>query len=305
MIDIELLVDGRNNLGEGPLWDVREQRLYWIDSLGRRIFRIDANGQDLREWEVPGDIGSMALREGGGAILSLHNGFHSFDFDTGRSTLIHNPHPGQDAVRLNDGKVDRRGRFVAGSMHRQETDGLGALYRLDTDHRCHQLDGGIICSNAPAFSPDGRTLYFADSVRRELYAYDYDLDSGQASNKRLFVSTRQDPGAPDGGTVDAEGFVWSAQILAGRIVRYTPAGKVDRVIEFPVATLTSVMFGGPDLETLYVTTMGEPSAGVADFMRANPLPEDKVFRMGERGVGGLWAVRGLGVKGIAEPRFAG
>lgn len=305
MIDIQLLVDGHNKLGEGPLWDVAEQRLYWIDSLGRRIFRIDADGNGLEEWSVPGDIGSMALREGGGAVLSLHNGFHTFDFATGKATLIHDPEPGVDQSRLNDGKVDRRGRFVAGSMHRQEADGIGSLYRLDVDHRCHKLDGGIICSNAPAFSPDGRTLYFADSVRRELYAYDYDLERGTVSNKRLFASTRNDPGAPDGGTVDAEGYVWSAQILAGRIVRYTPDGKVDRIVEFPVATLTSVMFGGPDLDVLYVTTMGEPSAGVADYMRTNPLPEGKFFRMGEPGVGGLFAVRGLGVKGIREPRFAG
>ncbi|RYF84182.1 MAG: SMP-30/gluconolactonase/LRE family protein [Comamonadaceae bacterium] len=305
MTDIQLLVDGRNNLGEGPLWDVAEQRLYWIDSLGRKIFRIDADGQGLTEWSVPGDIGSMALRAGGGAVLSLHTGFHTFDFDTGQAMLIHDPEPGLAETRLNDGKVDRRGRFLAGSMHRLETEGQGSLYRLDADHSCHKLDGGIMCSNAPAFSPDGRTLYFADSVRRELYAYDYDLDSGHVSNKRLFVSTRNDPGAPDGGTVDADGCVWSAQILSGRIVRYTPAGKVDRIVEFPVATLTSVMFGGPNLDILYVTTMGEPSAGVADYMRAHPLPEGKLYRMGERGVGGLFAVHGLGVQGIQEPRYAG
>jgi len=245
------------------------------------------------------------LREGGGAILSLHNGFHAFDFETGRATLIHDPEPGKAETRLNDGKVDRRGRFVAGSMARAETAGLGSLYCLDTDLSCHVLDTGIICSNAPAFSPDGRTLYFADSVRREIYAYDYDLQRGTVSNKRLFVTTVNDPGAPDGGTVDAEGYVWSAQILAGRIVRYAPDGRVDRIVEFPVATLTSVMFGGPDLDILYVTTMGEPSPGVLAFVEKNPIPSGKAIGMGQPGVGALFAVHGLGIKGIAEPRFAG
>ncbi|CAN5769530.1 SMP-30/gluconolactonase/LRE family protein [soil metagenome] len=304
-MEIRMLIDGKNNLGEGPLWDQKEQKLYWIDSLGRHIFRVDADGSGFEKWAVPGDIGSMALRVGGGAILSLHSGFHSFDFETGQATLIHDPEPNMPQTRINDGKVDRRGRFVAGSMNRLETDALGSLYCLDTDHSCRVLDTGIICSNAPAFSPDGRTLYFADSVKREIYAYDYDLDHGTVSNKRLFVTTVNDPGAPDSGTVDAEGYVWSAQILAGRIVRYSPDGKVDRIVEFPVATLTSVMFGGPDLDILYVTTMGEASAGVVAFVEKNPLPAGKAFGMGQPGVGALFAVHGLGIKGIAEPRFAG
>jgi sugar lactone lactonase YvrE len=138
-----------------------------------------------------------------------------------------------------------------------------------------------------------------------IYAYDYDLDSGTASNKRVFASTEQDPGAPDGGTVDSEGYVWSAQIISGRIVRYAPDGKVDRIVEFPAALLTSVMFGGPNLDILYVTTMGKFSPGVADFLRKNPVPAGKSVWPGEYGVGALFAVHGLGVKGIAEPRFAG
>jgi L-arabinonolactonase len=305
LVDIRLLIDGQNNLGEGPLWDVAEQKLYWIDSLDRWIFRIDADGRNLEKWPVPGDIGSMALRANGGAVLALHNGFHTFDFKSGEATLIHDPEPGMDDNRINDGKVDRRGRFLAGSMHRPESEGLGSLYRLDPDLTCHKLDDGIMVSNAPAFSPDGRTLYFADSPRRVIYAYDYDLDSGMASNKRVFASTEQDPGAPDGGTVDSEGYVWSAQIISGRIVRYAPDGKVDRIVEFPAALLTSVMFGGPNLDILYVTTMGKFSPGVADFLRKNPVPAGKSVWPGEYGVGALFAVHGLGVKGIAEPRFAG
>ena len=167
------------------------------------------------------------------------------------------------------------------------------------------LDDGIVVSNAPCWAPDGRTFYFADSIRGEIYAYDYDLDSGSASNRRLFASTKDDPGAPDGGTVDAEGYVWNAQIVGGRIIRYRPDGGVDRVVEFPVATLTSLMFGGPNLDILYVTTMGKPSVGVVDYVKAHPIPPGKSINPGDPGLGGLFAVHGLGVKGVPEPRYAG
>ena len=303
MAEIKLLVDAQNNLGEGPLWDCAEQKLYWVDSLDRRIFRCDADGRNLQRWPVPGDIGSMALRQKGGAILALHTGFHTFDFTSGQATPIIDPDSGSDRTRMNDGKVDRQGRFVAGSMDRKEVEGLGSLYRLDPDLSCHVLDRGIICSNAPAFSPNGRTLYFADSLLRHIFAYDYDTVTGDVSNKRLFASTEEDPGGPDGGTVDSEGYVWNAQCVGGRIVRYAPDGKVDRVIEFPVAILTSLMFGGPNLDILYVTTMGKPSAGVRQY--ASRVPSGKSIHPGDFGLGALFAVYGVGVRGIPEPRFAG
>jgi L-arabinonolactonase len=128
VVDISLLIDGQNNLGEGPLWDAAEQKLYWIDSLDRWIFRIDADGRNLEKWPVPGD---MALRANDGAVPALHNGFHAFDFKAGKATLIHDPEPGMDDNRINDGKVHRRGRFLAGSMHRLESEDRGSLYRLD------------------------------------------------------------------------------------------------------------------------------------------------------------------------------
>jgi sugar lactone lactonase YvrE len=306
MLRMEMIIDAKAQLGEGPLWDVTEERLYWIDSLGPAVHSCDLKGDSRRTWPLPEPIGSLALRhKGDGAVLALKSGFHFLDFISGEVTRIVDPDPGKPRIRMNDGKVDRRGRFIAGSMHCPESEGLGSLYRLDTDLSVHKLDKDIICSNGPAFSPDGRTLYFNDSVRRVIYAYDYDLDSGAASNRRVFVSTEQEQGAPDGGTVDAEGYIWSAQIISGRIVRYAPDGKVDRIIEFPAALLTSVMFGGPNLDVLYVTTMGKFSPGVADFLRKNPVPAGKSVWPGEYGVGALFAVHGLGVRGIAEPRFAG
>jgi L-arabinonolactonase len=168
----------------------------------------------------------------------------------------------------------------------------GALYRLDPDLSLHKLDDHIIVSNGPCWSPDGRIFYFADTWTGEIWAYDYDLDTGAVSNKRTFCKVdRSRGGAADGSTVDAEGCVWNALVYDGRLVRYTPEGKVDRVIDMPVKKVTSVMFGGPNLDILYVTSMAKPP--LARF------PGDGVLR------GSLFAIHDLGVRGVPEPRFAG
>jgi len=232
------------------------------------------------------------LRKEGGAVVSLERGFHFLDFRTGECALIVDPEPGRTANRLNDGKVDKRGRFVAGSMDTMEDGPNGALYRLDPDLSLHKLDDKIIVSNGPCWSPDGKTFYFADSWSGEISAYDYDLGTGAVSNKRTFCTIdRSRGGAADGSTVDAEGCLWNAQVYDGKLIRYTPEGKVERVIEMPVKKVTSVMFGGPNLDILYVTSMAKP-----------PLPRfpsDGVLR------GSLFAIRDLGIRGVPEPRFAG
>ncbi|ESY78747.1 calcium-binding protein [Mesorhizobium sp. LNHC221B00] len=290
---IEVVVDVKTTLGEGPLWDVKQERLYWIDSFDGRVFRATADGREIRSWDVPMKIGSMALRkDGGGAVVSLQRGFHLLDFATGEVTLIHDPEPDKPMNRLNDGKVDRRGRFFAGSMDTMEEGPSGGLYRLDPDFSVTRIDTGIICSNGPCWSPDDRTFYFADTWTGEIWAYDYDIATGAATNRRTF--TRVDTsrgGAADGSTVDAEGYLWNALVYDGRLVRYAPDGTVDRIVDMPVKKITSVMFGGPKLDTLYVTSMAKP-----------PLPRfpgDGVLR------GSLFAITGLGVTGVAEPRFGG
>ncbi len=289
---IEVLVDVKTLLGEGPLWDVEEQRLYWIDSFGCNVFRATADGREIRAWDVPAKIGSMALRRQGGAVLSLANGFHFLDFKTGETNLIVDPEPDKPNNRINDGKVDKQGRFVAGSMDTMEEGPNGALYRLDPDLTLHTLDTGIIVSNGPCWSPDGRTFYFTDTWTGEIWAYDYDPATGEVANRRTFVKVDTSRGgAADGSTVDAEGYLWNALVYDGRLVRYAPDGSVDRIIEMPVKKVTSVMFGGPDLDILYVTSMAKP-----------PLPRfpgDGVQR------GSLFAIYGLGVTGLPEPRFAG
>jgi len=288
---IEVLVDVKTTLGEGPLWDVEQERLYWIDSFDGRVFRATVDGREVRAWDVPQKIGSMALRKDGeGAIVSLQRGFHALDFKSGEVALIHDPEPGQPANRLNDGKVDKRGRFVAGSMDTQEEGANGALYSLSIDFKVTKLDTGIVCSNGPCWSPDGKTFYFQDTWSGEIWAYDYDLDSGAATNRRVFAKVDASKGgAADGSTVDAEGYLWNALVYDGRLVRYAPDGSVDRIIDMPVKKVTSVMFGGPNLDILFVTSMAKP-----------PLPRfpgDGVLR------GSLFAIYDLGIRGLPEMRF--
>ena len=288
---IEVLVDVKTTLGEGPLWDAEQERLYWIDSFDGRVFRSTVDGREVRAWDVPQKIGSMALRKDGqGAIVSLQRGFHALDFRSGEVTPIHDPEPDQPSNRLNDGKVDKRGRFVAGSMDTQEEGANGALYSLSTDFKVTKLDSRIVCSNGPCWSPDGRTFYFQDTWSGEIWAYDYDLDTGAATNRRVFAKVDTSKGgAADGSTVDAEGFLWNALVYDGRLVRYAPDGSVDRIIDMPVKKVTSVMFGGPNLDILFVTSMAKP-----------PLPRfpgDGVLR------GSLFAIHDLGIRGLPEMRF--
>ncbi len=291
-VRIDVLVDVKPLLGEGPLWDVECERLWFVDSLGDRVHRCTAGGGELRTWEVPGHIGAMALREKGGPLLALADGFHLLDLDTHETEHLVDPEPGLDANRLNDGKVDRQGRFVCGSMDTAEAAPTGTLWSFDAERRVRALDTGIICSNGTCFSPDGCTLYSADSFRNRIFAYDYDPDTGDASNRRTFVEPEVRPGgAPDGATIDEEGYLWTALVFDGRLMRFAPDGSLDRIVEMPVCKVTSVAFGGADLDVLYVTSMARP-----------PLPKypgDGPLR------GGTFAVRGLGARGLPEPRYAG
>jgi len=290
MLRIEVFSDRKEALGEGPLWDVEEQRLYWIDSYGPTVHRADAEGGDRKSWTMPEPIGSLALREKGGAVVSLRSGFHFLDFDTGEVTRINETHSDELRPRMNDGKVDRQGRFVAGSMDFHETHPVGKLFRLDPDLSVHTLDTGIVCSNGPCWSPDGKTFYFTDSYTRAIWAYDYDTETGNVRSRRTFASFDKIGGFPDGATVDEEGYVWSVAVYASRLVRFDPNGVVDRIVGLPAFSVTSVIFGGADLDVAYVTSMARPYEG--EYHK-------------EREAGMTFAIHGLGVKGIPEPRFRG
>jgi len=290
-MNIERIGDERYQLGESPIWDSRDGVLYFVDSMACAVFCHDPESGVTRRWPVDCNyLGSLALRADGGAILVMDDGFHSFDFNTGKTSVIVEPEAGRDELCFNDCKVDRQGRLVAVSMHTGSSEPVGGVYRLDGDLACTRLDSGMICPNGPCWSPDGGTLYVSDSYGDAIFAYDYDVSTGAASNRRTFLSTAASGGYPDGCTVDAEGYLWSANFDAGNIRRITPDGVVDRVIELPVRWVASLTFGGADHEVLYVTTIGGEYDGARDDSPA---------------AGGLFAIRGLGIHGLEETRFAG
>ena len=287
---IERIGDVVCALGEGPVWDEAEAALYFIDCFGPTIFRYDPRSGDMTRREPPGrTIGSLALRERGGMVIAMDDGFHGFDFATGACQAIAEPEAEVANSRFNDGKVDRQGRFVAGGMDNGLSEPIAALYRLDTDLSVERIEDGISCANGPCWSPDGATFYFTDGGAPEIYAYDYDQAAGRLSNKRLFVSTA-DIGFPDGATVDAEGHVWSAMFGANCVARFSPDGALERTVEVPATAVTSLTFGGPGLDVLYITTAAGNIGGATD---SSPQ------------AGALFAVTGLGIGGIAEPRFKG
>lgn len=279
----------RCKVGEGPVWDVAEQALYYIDILERKVFRWHPATGEHRAWDVPDMIGSMALRERGGAIVALVNGVHVLDFASGEVEPLALMEPPDPAIQLADGKVDRAGRFVFGTSHRQAKEPLGGLYSLGLDEKITRLDREIILGNGPCFSPDNRTLYHADSMRQTVYAYDYDLETGAVSNRRVFFDTTAYGPIPDGATIDAAGDMWLAICEGGVVLRLSRAGEVKQVIEMPTKLPASCMFFGPDLDRLFVPSI-DPS-----FLGRQPAEAD----------GWCYAIDGLGATGLPEPRYRG
>lgn len=288
--DVACVLPARALLGESACWDVSSRRLYWVDIKRREVHRFDpASGQDTR-WAVPEEVGAVAVRATGGLVVALRSGFHFLEPETGALRLVARPEPERGENRFNDGKVDRQGRFWAGSMHDPETAPTGALYRLDPDGRCQRMVDGLVVSNALCWSPDGRVMYHGDTGRRIVWAWDADPGSGEIANRRVFVRLGADEGAPDGATVDAEGGVWLAHWDGWRLTRFDPEGRAERMVRLPVQRPTCPAFGGPGLDVLYVTTatIGLDPRALTDQPWA----------------GGILALA-PGVRGLAEARFAG
>ncbi|MEM7120088.1 MAG: SMP-30/gluconolactonase/LRE family protein [Pseudomonadota bacterium] len=291
MVNYERIGTASYRLGEGPLWDHDNGTLYWLDLLQPGVFRYDPSSGDIDGWELPGDVGgSMALREKGGAVIAMDRGFHFFDFDTGTCETIVEPEPEKTDTTINDGKADRRGRFFAGSEDLSFKEPKGSLYRLDPDLSWSVVDRGFICANGPCWSPDNSIFYFADSNKHTIYAYDYDIETGELANRRVFLDTRPYNATPDGGTIDADGYLWTTFTETGCIARFAPDGSLDELIETPIEMVTSLTFGGDDMDVLYVTSIGDEIDGL------RPSKPD---------AGGIYAVTGLGAKGLPEPKFAG
>ena len=234
-------------------------------------------------------IGSMALRAGSGAIVALPDGVHSLDFATGTVTPYALFDPADPNIQLADGKVDHVGRFVFGTSHRQAKEPIGGLYSLGTDGTITQLDDAVILGNGPCFSPGGGTLYHADSMRQTIYAYDYDLATGAATNRRAFFDSTPYGPIPDGATIDAGGDMWVAICEGGVVLRLSRDGEVKLALEMPTRLPASCMFFGPELDRLFVPSI-DPS-----FLGREPAEAD----------GWCYVIDGLGVRGLPEPRYRG
>jgi sugar lactone lactonase YvrE len=285
---VEVAARGADRLGECPLWDERTAMLWWVDSRWPALKRLDPATGAVMMLVLPEIVGSIALREAGGLLAATKSGIHFLDPSNGALEARVDPEEHLPDNRFNDGRCDRAGRFWVGTMSDVKRDPVGSLYRLDADFQCAKLRNAIIIPNSLAFSPDGRTMYFADTNRHIIWAYDYDPASGAATRERVFADTGK--GRPDGSCVDAEGCLWNADYGASRLVRYTPAGKVERTVQLPVTNPTCCCFGGADLGTLYVTTARQRLA--PENLARQPL------------AGSVLALR-PGVQGLAESRFAG
>jgi sugar lactone lactonase YvrE len=285
---VEIAARGADELGECPLWDERSRRLWWVDSRAPAVRSSALDGGGVHSMTLPDPVGSIAFRESGGLLAATKSGIHLLDPENGSLERIANPEPHLPDNRFNDGRCDRQGRFWAGTMCDLRRDPSGTLYRLDIDRRCTPLRNAIIIPNGLAWSPDGHTMYFADTNRNTIWAWDYDPASGAATGERVFADTGA--GRPDGSCVDAEGCLWNAEYGGWRLVRYTPAGKVDRTVDLPVANPTCCCFGGALLDVLFVTTARQRLAP-GDLAR-QPL------------AGSVLALR-PGVTGLAEGRFGG
>lgn len=272
------------------MWDPRTQKLHYVDNVGRKVHTLDAEDGASRTIDMPTAITTLVLRKLGGAVVTLRTGIYFLDLANGKLDMI-SPLDATPAFVFNDGKVDARGRFVIGASTTNSSHPTpdGGLFRLDLDLTLTRLDSGIHYSNGPCWSPDCATLYFSDSWLNAIYAYDYDVETGAVFNRRIFANTNNLGGLPDGATVDADGLLWVALYGAGKVVAYRHDGRLERSIEMPVKFVSSVMFGGAQLDRLFVTTIthgrdGEP-------------PED--------GAGELYVIDGLGAQGLSENRFAG
>jgi sugar lactone lactonase YvrE len=286
--DIPCVADVHAVLGEGPVWVSREAALYWVDIKGWKVFRLGEQGV-LDEWDTPLRVGSLAPRASGGFIAGTDEGIAIVDLAAGRFEVVEQPEAELPDNRFNDGKVDRRGRFWAGTMDDRQKQATGTLYRIGSDLRAVRIDDGYGVTNGPAFSPGGEIMYHNDSARKVTYAFDVD-DDGNAANRREFARYGKDDGYPDGMTVDAEGCLWIAFWDGWCVRRYSPAGECLAKIDVPVARPTSCAFGGRGLDRLYISSASIELDAAA--LAVQPL------------AGGLFMAT-PGVRGIAEIPFAG
>ena len=286
----ELVVDCRNAHGEGVLWSHDHSLLMWTDIHGETIWTYQPERKVERSYPANGRVGCFAPRRNRPfteLIAAFEDEFAFLDLSTGRRETIAAFEADLPSTRLNDGRTDRAGRFVAGGMDEPDLAPISSVWRVELDLSVTKLFGGVSCANSTCFSPDGRVMYFADSPRSEIVSFDYDPDSGKLGSRRQLARV---DGIPDGSCVDVEGCIWNAVWEGYRVERWSPKGELLQTIEVPVRKPTCCAFGGEDLSTLYITT-------------SRLMEEDDILAR-EPNAGSLYAAR-PGVRGITDPPFAG
>lgn len=287
-------------VGESPVWRVAEQALYWVDIPAQKIVRLAVETGRRAEWRLPERVACIAFDRHGTVLAGCETGLFAVtlsDTATGdgqsfqaEARRLAAPSFAFDDMRFNDGRCDRQGRFWSGTMVQDMSlaNPAGALYRFD-EHGVLSAPviDGLITQNGLAWSPDGATMYLSDShpLRRQIWAFDYDIEAGEPRNRRVFADLHHYVGRPDGAAVDADGCYWICANDAGRLLRFTPQGKLDREIVVPAIKPAMCAFGGRDLDTLFVTSI-QPATGATEHD------------------GHLFAVR-PGVTGLPEPEYAG
>ena len=273
--DVELVVDAKAELGEGPVWDERAGCLYFVDILRARVHRFDPLEASVRTYEIGQLVGAVALAEDGGLVLAVRDGFARLDVETGGVRPIANVSNQSGDRRMNDGNCDPAGRFWAGTMALDERPDAGALYRLDPDGSVVTMLAPVSISNGIDWSNDGTRMFFIDSPTQAVDVFDFDVADGTIANRGRFASIAPELGMPDGLTLDADDHVWVSLWGGGAVHRYAPDGRLDATIRVPVAYPTSCAFGGRDLRDLYITTA---AVKLSAAERANQPQAGGVFR---------------------------
>jgi sugar lactone lactonase YvrE len=292
MAEVEHVLEVRNVIGEGPVWHSREGSLYWVNFIGDyQILRFSPSTRRLDVFETGMPVMALGIRKAGGFIAATAKGIATWDTESKTFEPLCDPLAGREGFRFNDAATDFEGRFWVGTLNDANPKGPdGELFRIQHDGFYQLMDKNITVANGIGWSPNRKIMYFTDSFRYCIYAYDYAAATGTISNRRTFAQTSPDGGIPDGLTVDSEGFVWSAYCGGWRVVRYNPEGRVDREYQFPVANPTSCAFGGERLDELYVTSA---NLGLSDKEKEQYPQSGDLFRLK------------VGVTGIDEPRLAG
>ena len=287
---LRCVLDIRASLGECPVWSASEQVLYWVDINAPSLNRFDPATGANRAFPMPSSIGCFALRKRGGFVVALRDGIWLAHADGTLDRRIAAAPYDPAHHRFNDGRCDPQGRLFAGTMNEKRDAASAALYRLDADFTLTEIFGGITISNGLAWSPDGRTMYHADTIAQTINAFAFDASTGMPSARREFARFTEDGDRPDGAAVDSEGCYWTAFYRGGRVLRFSPDGAILAEYAVPAMCPTMCAFGGDGLKTLYVTSACQ-RRDAAELAR---LPQS----------GGIFAMR-VDVPGLPEPAFAG